>query len=292
MQINKHGSFYIRNGWPTKIIDAVNGDGNIFSPNNEANAVDDIGVGRVMIKAMRYWSVVLGITEEIKNRQGVCHVFTDLGNKIKTYDPYCQAVGTLWLLHRNLACDAEEATAWAWAFNKYPVKTFSKEDFVTSFYAYVQKNGGKYAKNAVEKEFGCFKNTYVSESRFDIAKIIDEDTVPFFAPLRLIEYVGNGIFEKRKVEAKDIPADIFNYFILTDNKEHLTRNKQIGIDSLLGDEFQVGKYLNLSYSVLSELLQQLENLKRITVTNNFGNRYIEIHETECEGLLDAYYKGL
>ena len=101
MQINKHGSFYIRNGWPTKIIDAVNSDQNIFSPNNEANAVDSIGVGRVMIKALRYWSAVLGITIEGKNQQGICHAFTSLGNKIDTFDPYCQAIGTLWLLHRN-----------------------------------------------------------------------------------------------------------------------------------------------------------------------------------------------
>ena len=292
MQINKHGTFYIRNGWPTKIIDAVSGDGNVFSPNNEANAVDNIGVGRVMIKALRYWSTVLGITDEGKNQQGICHSFTSLGSKISTYDPYCQSAGTLWLLHRNLACNLEDATAWAWAFNKYPVKMFSKDDFVTSFYAYIQKSGGKYAKNAIEKEFGCFKNTYVSENSFDVGKIIEEDTIPFFAPLRLIEYAGNGIFEKRKVAAKDIPIDIFNYFILTDNKDHLTQNKQISIDSLLENEFQVGKYMNLSYSVLLELLQQLENLKRITVINNFGNRYIEIHEAECEKLLDIYYKGM
>ncbi len=51
MQINKHGSFYIRNGWPTKAIDAITNDAFIFSPNNELNAVDEIGVGRVMIKA-------------------------------------------------------------------------------------------------------------------------------------------------------------------------------------------------------------------------------------------------
>lgn len=38
----------------------------IFSPNNELNAIDEIGVGRVMIKAMRYWSIVLGISNEAK----------------------------------------------------------------------------------------------------------------------------------------------------------------------------------------------------------------------------------
>lgn len=292
MQINKHGSFYIRNGWPTKIIDAVKYDENIFSPNNEVKAIDTIGVGRVMIKALRYWATVLGITTESKNKQGILHTLTNLGNKIDVCDPYCQAKGTLWLLHRNLSCNIQNATAWAWAFNTYLVKTFSKNDFVMSFYAYTQRNGGSYAKTAIEKEFGCFKNTYVSEANFDLNKIIDEDTIPFFAPLKLIEYLDNGIFEKRKVDAKDIPLNIFNYCILVDNQEHLRRSKQIDIDLLLDGEYQVGKYMNLSYSTLLELLQQLENLNRITVVNNFGNRYIEIHEIDSDKLLDGYYKEL
>ncbi len=292
MQINKHGSFYIRNGWPTKIIDAINENANIFSPNNEANAVDNIGVGRVMVKALRYWSTAMGITIEGKNQQGICHTLSSLGEMIDRYDPYCQSIGTLWLLHRNLSCNINEATAWAWAFNKYQSKTFTRANFVDSFYSYIQTNGGTYARNAIEKEFGCFKNTYVSESSFDISKIIDEDNVPFFAPLRLIEYLGNDTYEKRRISAKDVPIDIFNYAILRDNAEHLLQNRQISIDYLLENENQVGKYMNLSYSVLLELLQQLENLKRINVVNNFGNRYIEIHDADFERILEDYYTSL
>lgn len=50
MQLNKHGSFYIRSGWPTKIMDAIAKDCYVFSAKNELNAVDTIGVGRVIRK--------------------------------------------------------------------------------------------------------------------------------------------------------------------------------------------------------------------------------------------------
>jgi len=43
MVINKHGSFYLRSGWGTKIIQAVEEDDTIFSPSNEQEAVDRIG---------------------------------------------------------------------------------------------------------------------------------------------------------------------------------------------------------------------------------------------------------
>lgn len=295
MQINKHGSFYIRNGWPTKIFDVMDPQHQssyIFSPSNELAAVDQIGVGRVMVKALRYWGTVLGITAETKNQQGILHTLTDLGRLIAQYDPYCQRRGTLWLLHRNLSHNLEEATAWSWAFNFYPSKSFTKEEFVTAFYSYIQTSGGKYAKKAIEKEFDCFKNTYVSEKAFDLNKVLDEDTIPFFAPLQLLEYVGNGRFEKRRMKAKDVPVKVFFYCILKDNEEHLQTNAQINVDTLFEDANQVGKYMNLSYSTLLDLLQQMENEKYISLVNNFGNRYIEIITNNSSKLLIDYYRGI
>ena len=140
MQINKHGSFYIRNGWPTKIIDALSIDKQIFSPNKELEAVDTIGVGRVMIKAMRYWASVSGIAIEKKGQQGVFHELTPLGLFIKNYDLYCMDKGTLWLLHRNISRNMEMATAWYWAFNEMDKQSFTKEDFVEGLHYFLAVN--------------------------------------------------------------------------------------------------------------------------------------------------------
>lgn len=293
MQINKHGSFYMRNGWVTKIIDATIENEMIFSPNNELNSVDTIGVGRVMIKAMRYWSVVLGISDEIKAAHGVIHRLTKLGNLICDYDPFCQNIGTLWLLHRNLSSNKDNATAWYWAFNHMNKSTFSKESFSDEFYSYIINNGESYAKNAIEKEFDCFKNTYVSEKRFDINKIMVEDTIPFFSNLKLINYIGKGEFRFNKTSSNDIPLPILLYCILSDNKEHLKNNKQLSIDTIMENENQVGRYMCISYSTLLDLLQQLENTKKLQLVNNFGNRYIQInYENEMDMIIEEYYQGM
>jgi len=290
MQINKHGSFYIRTGWPTKIIDALYMDDHIFSPNNELNAVDAIGVGRVMIKAMRYWATVIGIAEEGKDQQGVFHRLTPFAEVVARYDLYCSDKGTLWLMHRNLARDVDNATAWHWAFNIYNEHTFTKSEFTNAFYAYLQREGAAYNKKTVEKEFDCFKNTYISDQAFSINKIIEEDTVPFFAPLKLLEYKGNCRFEKRKTSVKEMPLYILLACILMDNAEHLKTNRQISIDHLLEDNNQVCKYMNLSYSTLLELLQQLENKHYLQLVNNFGNRYLEVNDIDVHELLSTHYR--
>ncbi len=289
MQINKHGSFYIRNGWPTKIINAIVSNAYIYSPNNELIAVDTIGVGRVMIKSMRYWANVLGIAIEEKEQLGIRHSLTSFGELILNKDIYCTDTGTLWLLHRNLATNYEDATAWNWAFNIFSDNRFTKASFVDAFESYIQREGASYAHKALEKEFDCFKNTYVSDQAFSLSKIIEEDTIPFFAPLKLIEYKGNGVFEKRKINARELPEDIFILCILLDNKEYLKNNNQISIEKLMNEHNQVGKYMNLSYTTLIELLQKIENNGHIKLVNNFGNKYIEIFDVNSIELPSAHY---
>lgn len=288
--IGRHGSFYVRNGWPTKILEAISENEAIFSPNKELEAVDEIGVGRVMIKAMRYWANALGIAKENKTSQGVIIKPTCLGKLIKEYDPYFQNTGSLWLLHRNLTRLDSEATAWYWAFNLFNKKTFSKSDFCNDFISYLQHEGVDYNKKAIEREFDCFKNTYVSEKEFDLKKILEEDNAPFFSKLKLLSYVGNGIYVQNKVGINDIPLDIFFYCVLNDNHDLLSDNKQIQIDHLLEDDGQVGKYMCLTYSVLIEYLQRLENLNRIKLINNFGNRLIQISESfDEDSILREYF---
>lgn len=55
--------------------------------------MDTIGVGRVMIKAMRYWATVLGIASEGKDQQGIYHTLTPLANVIAQNDLYCSDRG-------------------------------------------------------------------------------------------------------------------------------------------------------------------------------------------------------
>ena len=289
MIINKHGSFYLRRGWGTKIVQAVEADTMIFSPSKEQEAVDRIGLGRVMIKALRYWADVSGLTVEEKKQGGIAEKRTYLFNLIEANDRYFQKSGSLLLLHRNIALNKENATAWYWAFNELDKQSFTKEEFVEGFHYFLAVNGMSIKKTAVDKEFNCFKNTYFAEKKFDIKTAMDEDTYPFFGPLHLIKTNDDKQFEKTYLTKTEMPLHILIYAIAKDNPEESEHGGQISIDKLMEEKRQVGKYFPMRYSKLMDMLLEAENKKLLSLNNNFGNRFIEFLNIQYDRLLSEYY---
>ena len=289
MVINKHGSFYVRSGWGTKIIQAVEADNMIFSPANEQEAVDRIGLGRVMIKALRYWADASGLTTEEKVQGGIAERKTDLFDLLEANDRYFQKLGSLLLLHRNIALNEENATAWYWAFNEFDKQAFTKEEFVDGLHYFLAVNEMTIKKAAVDKELNCFKNTYLAEKKFDIKTVMDEDTYPFFGSLHLLRINEEKKFEKTYLTKAEMPLHILIYAIAKDNPEESGHRGQISIDKIMEEKRQVGRYFPMRYSKLIDMLLEAENKKLLTLNNNFGNRFIEFSDVQYDRLLNEYY---
>ena len=220
---------------------------------------------------------------------GIKEEKTDIYMLIDAYDRYFQKPGSLLLLHRNLARNEENATAWYWAFNEFEKQAFTKEEFVDAFHSYLAVNGMAIKKAAVDKEFNCFKNTYLGEKKFDIKTVADEDTYPMLAPLHLLRVNDEKKYEKCSLSKTDIPLLILVYAIAMDNPEESASCGQISIDKLMEDKKQVGKYFGIRYSKLIEMLMEAENKQLLTLNNNFGNRHIEFADIQYAQLLDEYY---
>ena len=289
MVINKHGSFDLRSGWGPKIIQAVEADNMIFSPANEQEAVDRIGLGRVMIKALRYWADASGLTTEEKVQGGIAERRTALFDLLETNDRYFQKPGSLLLLHRNIALNEENATAWYWAFNEFDKQSFTKEEFVEGLHYFLAVNEMSIKKAAVDKEFNCFKNTYLAEKKFDIKTVMDEDTYPFFGSLHLLRINEDKKFEKTYLTKAEMPLHILIYAIAKDNPEESSHRGQVSIDKIMEEKRQVGKYFPMRYSKLIDMLLEAENKKLLTLNNNFGNRFIEFLDVQYDKLLNEYY---
>ena len=116
MKFRAHETFFIRKGWLSKGIKYVEQtEGRVFI-DKENNPMDVLGIGSNMVKSLRYWMQAVGITYENAATKRV-QKFTDLGNLIRENDRYIEELGTLLLLHYELATNKELATSWYVFFN-------------------------------------------------------------------------------------------------------------------------------------------------------------------------------
>jgi len=161
----RHETFCPRYGWLKKIYDAVKQDGNVFL-RDDANVL--LGVGKNMVKSMRYWGWAFKIINEDCNsgfRKSLFNV-SEFGKLIfddkEGLDPFLEDPATLWLLHWELLKDPASATAWWFMFNGFHKTSFTTDDI---FFALKKYKDTTYPNCSVKdsslsKDINCLIRMY------------------------------------------------------------------------------------------------------------------------------------
>lgn len=111
MKFRAHDTFFIRKGWLSKGMKAVQTKPDVFVAKDE-NPMDVLGIGSNMVKALRYWLVATNLTEEaIQNKKRI-QKFTDFGTQVYKNDRYMEEYGTLYLLHYMICFANNEKNCW------------------------------------------------------------------------------------------------------------------------------------------------------------------------------------
>jgi hypothetical protein len=108
-----HESFPCRYGWLPKLYEAVEADPEIFT--SDERAILTLGLGRNMVKALRFWGDVFGLLCIEKGRARNTHLARRLLDPNVGLDPYLEDRGSLWRLHWQVTAHAGLG-AWVAAF--------------------------------------------------------------------------------------------------------------------------------------------------------------------------------
>ncbi len=98
-----HGTFPCRFTWLPKAVIALEDKPHLFSDVDEAMV--DLGVGKQMVRAIRFWVDAAKVAEKKKNNTNDFEV-TSLGEKLMSehgFDPFLEDAQTLWLIHWNFS---------------------------------------------------------------------------------------------------------------------------------------------------------------------------------------------
>ena len=290
MKFRAHDTFFIRKGWLNKGLRKVKADGGVFM-GPKGNPMDVLGIGANMVKALRYWLQAVRLTSEPATGRKI-QSFTNFGNVVYENDPYMEEMGTLWLMHYQLASNKDEATAWYFFFNEFKGTEFSKEDFVKQMSNYIRLNGEDVSERSLEDDYNCIINTYVSRVKSNPEKVLPESNIDCpFGELGLIDIVN----KKSKIYKKSLPKKdlIHPLVLLAVIIDQADGREEIKISSMQNDPCNVGKIFNLDIISLTSLLYKLELMGYIKVIRTAGLDVVRLIKNisfiEC---INDYYNAI
>ena len=290
MKFRAHDTFFIRKGWLNKGMRNVKNDPAVFIGTN-GNPMDILGIGANMVKALRYWLQAVRLTTEPSSGKRE-QSFTEFGNLVFQNDPYIEELGTLWLLHYQLAKNKEEATAWYYFFNEFKPSEFTKDDFVKQLSNYIRINGEEVSERSLEDDYNCIINTYVPRIKSSPEKVQPESNIDCpLGELGLIDISNKKEkIYKKSVPKKDMIHPLILFAVILDQANGET---SIKISSIQNDPCNAGKVFNLDIIALTALLYKIELLGYIKVVRTAGLDVIRIEKQlsfyEC---IQEYYNAI
>ena len=269
MKFRAHETFFIRKGWLHKGIKNIGEAPDVFVK-KDRNPVDILGIGSNMVKSLRYWLQATGLTDEVigtgEYKRKKVQYATALAKEIFTADRYFEEIGTLFLVHYQLAKNKDNATAWYYFF---------------------------------EDDFNCLINTYVLRKKLNPSRVNPESNIECpLDELGLIEISDNSnpkdrTFRKATPKLNTIDPHIFMAILVDiNNKKEGSQIDEIRIADLLAAD-NVGRIFNLDIVSLSRMLEILAKLEWISIIRTAGLDVIKIKDKRS--FLDwvkAYYASL
>lgn len=295
MKFRAHETFFIRKGWLFKGLKNVMLDPTIFT-RKDKNPVDILGLGSNMVKSLRYWLQVTGLTSEKQEKRIKIQSVSDLGKIIFKNDRYIEEIGSICLVHYKLATNLDHATAWHFFFNEFEFKDFQKEDFSQALQNYVQMNGGmQVALSSLEDDFNCLINSYVLRKKLNPTRVNPESNIECpLDELGLIEITSgskNRDRTYRKIAPKEgmIPSLILMAIIVDVNHG----KKELRIADLLNGIGNIGKIFNFDVRTLYKELEMLAKRDLIEIVRTAGLDLIKVKTNKgFYELVQDYYDSL
>ena len=247
----RHETFHPRFGWLKKGFDKALEDPQIFL---SEDAPVRLGVGKNMVRAIRYWCTAFKVLEE---KDGISP--TEFGSNLfsnEGWDPFLEDPASLWLLHWSLLKPPCYATAWDFTFNYFRRVEFSSEDLFFALCDYLNGQSFRVADSSLRKDITCILRMYVEQ---DSKAGMNEDLVDcLFTELRLLYAAGDAKQYEFQVGSKDtLPAEIIVFACLDFASQVSKDQRTIALSRLSFDPGSPGLIFKLSESSIAEAIERV-----------------------------------
>ncbi|HET8859540.1 DUF4007 family protein [Marivirga sp.] len=278
-----HDTFHCRQFWLKKGYDFIN-KGMSF---NDDNAVLELGIGKNMVSAVRFWMKAFGLVDKNETPYKITKaIFDDNG-----WDPYLEDEGTLWLLHYFLI-KSNYSSIYSILFTELrKVKPEFNNKNLQDFVARKYSEYGSFNKNTLKKDFDVFVKLYLATKN---EKDLEENLSGILTELNLVDEIkrGDKHIKLQSISSKkrqSLPPEIILFAIISDD----TYGQSISFQSLYSEN-GIGNIFAIDQESLYEKLQLVsEKYKNIILSNEAGIVEIQFREQKPSPfqVLKSYYEG-
>ena len=155
-----HETFPCRYSWLPKAFAELTRNPELFA--NEELAMVRLGVGRNMVKAIRFWVQASGIAASGNRGLEPTEFGTQLLTEPEGFDPYLEDIRTLWLIHWKIASNAREPLfAWEFLLNRWQHPEITRSEVMSAFVQEAGRMERKLSLVTLEQHFDTFLHTYI-----------------------------------------------------------------------------------------------------------------------------------
>jgi hypothetical protein len=220
-RISGHESFPCRYTWLPKAVRGLRINPKLFLDDHQAMV--DLGVGKNMVRSIRFWSQVTGMSGT--GPKGTGHLLTHLGVALlgeRGLDPFLEDVRTLWLIHWNLSSEiVSPLLAWDYLLNRWQQPELVPSVVVEELHKEAAKKEEALSRATIEQHFETFLHTYVP-TRGRKGEVQEDNLDCPLVELELIMRVGERSLDRtdgrsepvyafRREEKPDITSELFVY---------------------------------------------------------------------------------
>ena len=294
----RHETFHPRYGWFRKAYAFVEKDPRIFL---RKDATVRIGVGKNMVRAIRFWGMAAKLIEgdpDSQNRRAPDLRTTELGDLLfgkGGWDPYMEDPGTLWLLHWQLLAPPSLLPIWWLAFNEFHAVEFTERDLEVAVTLQLESVAEWTTphRSSIKKDVGALLRTYAPADRS--RRILIDDKLD--CPLRELNMIGRSPATSHyrfTLGAKPtLPSAILTYAALDYMRRYSRNGNTVTLSRLAGELGAPGRIFKLSESeillALKPTVDKAPELELISANGGIQLAWSEDPNAVAIRVLNEYY---
>jgi hypothetical protein len=271
--ITGHQSFYLRQSWLSKAVNAIINGVDIFSGVELINAIDTLGIGSNMVKSLRYWIKISNIVE-YSNKS---YMVTDEARQLFESDNTLQSKVSKWIIHIWLC---KNLPSWEQFFVRDKLSSFTKEQLMNRLNIVLHEEGSNYSLKTIKEQIDIFLNMY----RYKDINDPEENNISPLATLQIIEQINQDEYRFRIMHEQDVPSEVILYILCKEQSQ-----QQISFD----ESFElVKRFIKIDYYSLRKIIEKLENKGFLNFDRAVGLNNIIIQNRNDFNVINCFKGGL